>query len=263
MARKERARSFLFEPGRFKNDEAVRMMSLEARGAYAILFCELWDQPEPGVIPDDARLLASLARATPEEWARHAVAIAAAFDTTSLPGYWVQKGLVETARAQDRYKRGQSLLGKRGANARWNKPEGGDGMAHAAHSDRMAYSGSGSGSGSENLVSEHLLADASANASKPSPNGNSAHRPEPDPPGFADAYAYLPRHVGRRAAAKAYAAALKRHPEIDSEDLINAAKWYAERVEKEAIEERFIPHPATWLNQDRFLEEFADGEAKA
>lgn len=85
---------------------------------------------------------------------------------------------------------------------------------------------------------------------------------EPEPEGFADAYAYFPRKTARRAAAKAFASALKRHPDCVPLDFVNAVKWYAERVEKEAIEARYIPHPATWFNQDRFLEEFGD-EASA
>jgi len=95
------------------------MMSLEARGAYAILFCELWDQPEPGVVPDDDRLLASLARATPEEWGRIANDVRRAFDAQERPGYLIQRGLVATVKAQDRFIASQSHAGHVAAKARW------------------------------------------------------------------------------------------------------------------------------------------------
>lgn len=83
-------------------------------------------------------------------------------------------------------------------------------------------------------------------------------KPEAEPEGFAEFYAAAPRRTGRRAAAKAFAAALKRHPDLEAQDLVNAVGAYARRAQREGIEDRFIPHPATWLNQDRFLEEFAD-----
>ena len=119
MSRRDRARSFLFEPARFKNDEAVLTMSLEARGAYAILFCELWDQPEPGVVRDDDRLLASLARATTDEWVRIGSDVRRAFDAQERPGYLVQRGLVATVKAQDRFIASQSHAGHVAAKARW------------------------------------------------------------------------------------------------------------------------------------------------
>jgi hypothetical protein len=75
------------------------------------LFCQLWEQPEPGVVPDDDRLLASLARMAPETWTLARPQIARAFDTTSSPGFWLQKGLIETAIAQDAFVMQQSIAG--------------------------------------------------------------------------------------------------------------------------------------------------------
>lgn len=95
--------------------------------------------------------------------------------------------------------------------------------------------------------------------SKPSTNG---HRAEREHPAFPAAYAAFPRRDGRRAAAKAFDSALKRHPTYTPEDLVWAAGKYAERVKADGIEPRFIAMPATWLNQDRFREYF-DEESDA
>lgn len=131
MARRERARSFLFEPGRFINDDAVRLMDPEALGGYAAIFCQLWEQPDPGMVPDSDRLLASLARMAPETWTRARSQIAGAFDTTSRPGFWLQRGMIQTAKAQDEFVARQSRYGKAAAKSRWDKPEDAPRIANA------------------------------------------------------------------------------------------------------------------------------------
>ena len=112
--KRDRAREFLFEPSRFKNDPAVMKMSLPARGAYAILFCEAWDMPEPGVMPDDDSLLAVLARTDPESWLEVRDEVATAFDTTSSPGLWIQRGTVATYEKQQQYFTEQAEHGRKG-----------------------------------------------------------------------------------------------------------------------------------------------------
>jgi hypothetical protein len=95
-----RPRGFLFEPARFKNDPAVMRMSPAARGLYAMLFCEGWDMPEAGVFPADDQLLAAFARTELSTWLQLRNEVATAYDTASRPGFWVQKGTVETCEAQ-------------------------------------------------------------------------------------------------------------------------------------------------------------------
>jgi hypothetical protein len=69
-------------------------------------------------------------------------------------------------------------------------------------------------------------------------------------PEFEEWYSAYPLHVGRVAAMKAYKAARKK---TDQRTLLigakRAAKQYADS------DDRFIPHPATWLNQERWLDE--------
>lgn len=114
MSRLPRRHEFLFAPRDYLHDPAVLAMSLAARGAYSTLLFSLWEQPEPGVTPANRRSLAALARATMEEWVAVEVEVAAAFDTQSREGCWVQKRMVAEHRRQDAFYAQQSRAGKLG-----------------------------------------------------------------------------------------------------------------------------------------------------
>jgi hypothetical protein len=80
---------------------------------------------------------------------------------------------------------------------------------------------------------------------------------EPDPPRFDefwDAW-HKKRRVDKRAARKAYAAALKRG--VDPDHIITAAGRYTTLVTRLRTEPRFIKHPTTWLNAGSYDDEFA------
>lgn len=64
-------------------------------------------------------------------------------------------------------------------------------------------------------------------------------------------YNAYPRKVGRKAALAAIERAMRR---IDPGELLDAVKHFARAVLAARIEERFIPHPATWFNQDRWTD---------
>lgn len=70
-------------------------------------------------------------------------------------------------------------------------------------------------------------------------------------PAFAEWYASYPLKKAPEAAARAYAAAIKRG--ATHEQLLIGAKRYA--MEKKGEEPRFIAHPSTWLNQGRWQDE--------
>lgn len=84
--------------------------------------------------------------------------------------------------------------------------------------------------------------------------------PESEPDGFLPFYDRYPRKIARRAAAKAFAAALKRHPKYTPKLLLEGCQAFLEALQDQPVDEKFIPHPATWLNEDRFREYF-DEEA--
>lgn len=71
---------------------------------------------------------------------------------------------------------------------------------------------------------------------------------EPTRPSDFDAFwAAYPRKVGKRAAAKAFHAAARR---ADPEAITRAAAAYA--ADPNLPEPEFVPHPSTWLSQDRW-----------
>ena len=69
---------------------------------------------------------------------------------------------------------------------------------------------------------------------------------------FEEWYQHWPRKVGKREAARAFDAALKR---VGFDELVDATKRHAEAWRQAGTETRFIPHPATWLRRDGWDDE--------
>ena len=67
-------------------------------------------------------------------------------------------------------------------------------------------------------------------------------------------YEKYPRRIGKIAAEKAWEKAIKK---VDPNLLVVKAKIYANHVQASQIPMKFVPHPATWLNQGRWEDELA------
>ena len=64
-----------------------------------------------------------------------------------------------------------------------------------------------------------------------------------------------PRHVGRKAAIRAFARALE---EVEADDIIAGAERFGSDPNlppRGSPDWRFVPHPATWLNQGRYADD--------
>lgn len=68
---------------------------------------------------------------------------------------------------------------------------------------------------------------------------------------FQKFYVEYPKHVGRGAAIRALRGALKIATE---EQIIEGAKKHAAWCKENGADFKYIPHPATWLNQQRWLD---------
>lgn len=79
-----------------------------------------------------------------------------------------------------------------------------------------------------------------------------AARPESE--SFREFYADWPRPTQRLRAWKAWQAALKRNPGTDEAGILAASWEWAGYFADEKREPMHIPHPATWLNGNLFLE---------
>jgi hypothetical protein len=95
-----------------------------------------------------------------------------------------------------------------------------------------------------------LLATNSKTPAKPAKRPAVAASVEP--PGFRDFWTAYPHKQKRGEAVKSFTRALKR----DGAAVIAAGltRWVA-YWQSEATEQRFIPHPTTWLNQARYLDQ--------
>lgn len=68
---------------------------------------------------------------------------------------------------------------------------------------------------------------------------------------FRKFYVEYPKHVGRGAAIRALRGALKI---ATAEQIIDGAKKHAVWCKENGADFKYIPHPATWLNQQRWLD---------
>lgn len=69
---------------------------------------------------------------------------------------------------------------------------------------------------------------------------------------FSAWYEIYPRHVAKAAALKAWLTAVKK---VTPVDLNVATRAFAAKVRREQTDPKFVPHPASWLNAERWLDE--------
>ncbi|MFB6943218.1 hypothetical protein ACFWGL_17010 [Streptomyces sp. NPDC060286] len=88
---------------------------------------------------------------------------------------------------------------------------------------------------------------------RPAPAKPTPARPTPDDPKFAEFWSAYPRKVAKGTARTAWAKAMKRG--ADPAQVIAAATRAAAHHRTAQTETRYIPHPATWLNGERYDDE--------
>ncbi len=98
------------------------------------------------------------------------------------------------------------------------------------------------------VAEPEAVADAPVRAS----NGTRPKRETED--AFARFWAAYPRREAKQAARKAWDK-LAKDPALDLEAVIAAAAAYRDQPARQRAEIRFTPHPATWLNAHRWLDE--------
>jgi len=201
------------------------------RGRYLLLLMIMWRSPHCRV-PNDKEWLARRFNRTPEAVEAEVMPLIREFCLTT--GNWItQKRLKKEFDYVTRKTKKQSD----NAKSRWEK--------------------------------EKFYADAYANAMPPDDSwhdvGNApSPSPSPSPSSktktikFDAWWAAYPRRVGKGAAERAYRSALKK---TDHETLLAGAHDAARKFSATAPE--FIPHPATWLNGERWLDEAPAPPAQA
>lgn len=113
-------------------------------------------------------------------------------------------------------------------------PRPGDGHLETDHSDQGLIS------------SDHFLSAAPAKASK------TTKRVTDDDPDFAAFWKSYPRKTGKGHARTAWTSALKA---TEPAAIISGAEKFAGWCTRSRTEQRYIPHPATWLRGERWSDE--------
>lgn len=115
-----------------------------------------------------------------------------------------------------------------------------------ADRERQARARERDGHGGSHAVTKAVTNGGSHGAPDPTrPKKTSSSYSDADFAAFWTAY---PRKAGKPAAAKAWQAAIKRG--VDPQYLITTTERFAEL--SAATDPKFIPHPTTWLNQERY-----------
>lgn len=267
---KRRPPAFQFYARDFLSSKAVRLMTPEARGGYIMLLCHAWLAEEPGILDDDNDALAALSELGNERWRACEAMVRRAFRASSREGrrVLVQDRMVETcqrllayagiagmggrARMRSMSAAERSELGSKGAQARWSQRD-----VMPAEMPADASTSSSSSSSLEQII---LPGAAPGDTVGKRVNGK-AHTPlcDRETPQFKDFYEHWPRRVARRRACGAFHAAVKRHteahepPEKVAEALVRRARLWADYYAGRDTEH--IPHPATWLNGDTFVDD--------
>lgn len=247
--RQGKAPAFQFYPADWLADARVAAMTLEEEGAYIRLICFCWrERSLPPELPELARLL----KVSPEKMADLWTALEPCF-RIGLDGRFEHRRLDAERRKQREFSR----LQRDRANAGWIK--------------RKAEANIPARSGINPAMPEPCSASASASASAEGGKGG-ALPPEQtlsltpplltsgERPGdrFEEFWKLYPRKVGKGAARKAWTK-LKPGPGL-CERILEAVECQRDWPQWRKDGGQFIPHPATWLHQERWQDQ--GGEAR-
>ncbi len=195
-------------------------MTLEERGLYITLLCLQWSKGSV-TIDDFRRLAPSMAQPS----LSHVISKFKKGESGELANARME----EVRRKQDNFRANRSQSGKAGAAQRWH-----------SHSTAIAQP----------------MAKHSSPSPSPSPINTT---PKPAAPTGAEIeaiYQAYPRKVGRTKAVSIIRSLLSKNPPSFAPELLCQTVAYASAVALwPAGNDHFIPHPATWFGQGRYLDD--------
>lgn len=225
---------------RWRNSPRVLAMSLAAQGGYRNFLDVGWQQG--GRVPNHPGAFQGFAMCkSAREWKRIEKEVLQMF-TVSSDGKWLLNDTLteewnKASAKMSEISEKRSQAGRKGAAKRWQ-----------ADSKPIANDSTLPNPTLPNQIQE------------PETIARSASRRNDDL--FAKAYEAYPRHVGRRAAEKAWSAAIGREAAKRAASYAEHGDWVYQRVmtyaamcAKHRKPREYIPHMATWLNEDRFLDD--------
>lgn len=223
-----------FYPRDWRGDQALRAVSIAARGLWMECLCVMHEASPYGHLvlngaPVEAAILARMTGTTEEE----VKALLAELSQSGVSSV-TRAGVVFSRRMVSDFARANK--GRKAVERRYaQQPE----LQQENDGPNRVPTGPPTTQSPDSQKPE----DSSLRSESPGHAGS-------DPPGFAEFYSAFPLKKARRKAAMAYAAALKRAP---APTLLQGALRYAQ--ERAHEDQNFTKHPATWLNQDCWLDE--------
>jgi uncharacterized protein YdaU (DUF1376 family) len=249
---------FPFYVNDFAADGVVECMTTEQVGAYALILCKAWYQEPPGTVPADDATLSRWSRLTPERWSEIKAGVLAAF-RAGEDGRLHQKRMKEEYAKLMRLLKARSLGGRKGAKNRWrNLDDSASGAPNAAPKHRpidepkQCQNGLEVTRASDSESNSESTLQGLGGAGGP---GVRTRRPKRagSADGFDDFWMAYPRKTAKADARKAWA---KLAPAAE----LRAVMLAALEVQKHSADWRkeggkYVPHPATWLNGERWEDE--------
>lgn len=221
--------AFQWYPKQWLGDNKVQGMDWDAQAMHFHLINLAWQEEPPGSIPADEPLIRRWLRSPSEDiWRRVRPQIFSAWVRSADGSRWVQKGLVEAAERQERYRRRY------------------DDVKNRAKSDESDVKNIGDYKEDEDV--KEVAVDFQLRA-----------------PTLEElVYCEYPRKVGKRAALAAIEKAVDRLRKGENGSPLStrddAAVFLIQRVKVFANSPKgqngdYTPHPATWFNQSRYLDD--------
>ena len=224
--------AFQFYPKDWLSSRKVLMMNLEQEGAYIRLLCYCWDSGDCS-LPGDEQELALMSRLG-EGWFKggSAILLKCFVPHPEKDGFLTNQRLYDELVKQREWKQKSSEGGKKSAEKR-KESKGGSRVVQPKANRPVEPKGNSS----------------SASSSSNPPSVEAAR--------FDEWYGNYPRKVARKDAVPVYMKALKL---TTAEVLIQKAKEFSGYCSRESTPLKLIPYPSTWLNDQRWKNDYSAGK---
>lgn len=214
-------------------------LSLEQKGAYSLILDVIYDRGGP--VPDDARYWAGLCGCSVRKWNTIKTELAA------MGKIALADGFISNFRAEKEIENSKTTAEKHAKNGSKGGRKRAENEADDSKNNDLVQAG---------LKHTRINQKPEARDQKKEDTNVSSKRDGSDK-GFEAFYQAYPRHVGKGAARKSYAAAIKK---TSPGELLVAVERFA--VEVAGKDPKFIPYPSTWLNGERWTDDAAAASAE-
>lgn len=226
--------AIMFYTGDWMKDPHLAMCSPSTRGIWIDMLCLMHENSESGKLSGDLGGVARACRCTPEQMydALHELHQYSAADVTLLPAVTEDHTPV-AVQSRRLVREHNSRKSNADRQKRWRERQGDDDVTPDSQGSAGGLSSSSSSSVSYSNKKRSLIAIY-------------------DDPAFQEFWKCAYRKTSKGSSAKAFDRACRR---ADPQVILAAWKKQNEQWRKDGADKRYVPHPATWLNGDRWEDE--------